>query len=207
MISPKIRTAFHANVARVLAVLLGSVCTVGVLAQSPSAVLVVENKSAHWSLLLDLVTAELHKPQTNHAVVEALRPQIEILQREAAVAAGAAAADADALRQLLNALGPPPTEGRPPEAAGVAVERAALEERRIEREGHLKQAELISARARQVMARVAEARRERSTRRLLERGPSPLSWAALGNAGPHALGVVQNLMDAPFDKWFPTPAS
>ena len=204
MISPKIRTAFHANVARVLAVLLGSVCTVGVLAQSSSAVLAVENKSAHWSLLLELVTAELDKPQTNHAVVEALRPQIEKLQREAAEAAGAAAVDADALQQLLNSLGPPPAKGEPPEADGVAAERAALEERRIEREGHLKQAELISARARQVMARVAEARRERSTRRLLERGPSPLSWAALGNAGPHALGVVRNLMDTPIEKWFPT---
>ena len=90
-------------------------------------------------------------------------------------------------------------------SADVAAERAALEERRIEREGYLKQAELILIRAQQVMSRIAEARRERSTRRLLERGPSPLSWAVLSNAGPHALGVVQRLMDAPFDKWFPTP--
>ena len=195
----------HRNFTRLIALLLSVACAAWVLAQTPGAVSVVEAKSAHWSLLLDLVTAELDKPQTNHAVVEALRPQIEKLQGEAAEAAGAAAMDADALQQLLDALGPAPADGEPPESADVAAERAALEERRIEREGYLKQAELILIRAQQVMSRIAEARRERSTRRLLERGPSPLSWAVLSNAGPHALGVVQRLMDAPFDKWFPTP--
>ena len=189
----------------VITLLLGAACTACALAQTPGAVPVVENKSAHWSLLLDLVTAELDKPRTNHPVVEALSPQIEKLQDEAAEVAAAAAMDAKALQQLLDALGPSPTEGEPPESAEVAAERSALQERRIEREGHLKQAELISTRARQVMARIAEARRERSTRRLLERGPSPLSWAVLSNAGPHAIGVVRRLMDAPRDQWFPTP--
>ena len=195
----------HRNFTRLIALLLGAACAAWVLAQTPGAVSVVEAKSAHWSLLLDLVTAELDKPQANHAVIEALRPQIEKLQGEAAEGAAAVAMDAEALHQLLDALGPAPADGKPPESADVAAERAALEERRIEREGHLKQAELILIRAQQVMSRIAEARRERSTRRLLERGPSPLSWAVLSNAGPHALGVVQRLMDAPLDKWFPTP--
>ena len=193
------------NLARVLAVLIGAACTACVFAQTPGTVLAVEHKSAHWSLLLDLVVAEFDKPQTNHAVIEALRPQIEKLQGEAAEAAAAAAMDAEALQQLLDALGPSPADGEPPESAGVAAERAALEERRIERGGHLKQAELILIRAQQVMSRIAAARRERSTRRLLERGPSPLSWAVLSNAGPHALGVIQRLTDAPLDEWFPTP--
>ena len=202
----RIRAAVHRSVLDAIALLmLGLACTAGVLAQTPGAVLAIEAKSAHWSLLLDLVTAELDKPQTDYAVVEALRPQVERLQREAADAAAAAATDAASIRQLLDALGPPPSEGEPPESVDVASARAALEERRIEREGHLKRADLISTRARQVMARVADARRERSTRRLLERGPSPLSWAVLSNAGPHALDVVRRLMDAPLDKWFPTP--
>ena len=195
----------HRNFTRSIALLLGVACAAWVFAQTPGTVSVVEGKSAHWSLLLDLVTAELDKPQANHAIIEALRPQIEKLQSEAAEAAAAAALDAEALQQLFDALGPPPADGEPPESADVAAERAALVERRIEREGHLKQTELILIRARQVMSRIAEARRERSTRRLLERGPSPLSWAVLGNAGPHALGIVQRLMDAPLDKWFPAP--
>ena len=182
--------------------MLGLVGAAGAIAQTPGAP-AIEEKSAHWSLLLDLVTAELDKPQTNPAIVEALRPQIETLQREAAVAAAAAETDTAAIQQLLDALGPPPPEGEPPESATVAAERAVLEERRIEREGHLKQAELILTRARQVMKRIAETRRERSARQLLERGPSPLSWTVLSNAGPHALGVVRRLTDAPLDQWFP----
>ena len=199
-----IRAAVHRSVLDAIALLmLGLVGAAGALAQTPDPVLAIEEKSAHWSLLLDLVSAELDRPETGPALVEALRPQIETLQREAAVAAAAAATDTAAIRQLLDALGSPPPEGEPPESATVAVERAALEERRIEREGHLKQAELILTRARQVMERIAETRRERSTRRLLERGPSPLSWTVLSNAGPHALGVVRRLADAPIDQWFP----
>ena len=187
------------------ALLLGAVFSVCAPAQTPGTAPDVESRSAHWSLLLDLVTGELDKPEINHAVIEALRPQVEKLQREAADTAVAAAADAEAVRQLLGALGPPPAAGsEPPEPAAVAAERATLDERLAEREGHVKQAELISLRARQVLARIAEARREHSARRLLERGPSPLSWTVLMNAGPHALGIVRKLADAPFDKWFPT---
>ena len=197
----------HRNASYVAALLSGIVfmaCAVCAPAQIPGTASEIENRSAHWSLLLDLVTAELDKPEINHAVIEALRPQIEKIERDAADAADAAAADAETVRQLLGALGPPPADGGLPELAAVAAERAALDERRAESEGHVKQAELISLRARQVLARIAETRRERSARRLLERGPSPLSWAVLTNAGPHALGIVRKLADAPFDKWFPT---
>ena len=204
MTARSIRAAVHRSVLDAIALLLlGLVGAAGALAQTPGTVLAIEEKSAHWSLLLDLVSAELDRPESGPALVEALRPQIETLQREAAVAAAAAATDTAAIQQLLDALGPPPPEGEPPESETVAAERAALEERRIEREGHLKQAELILTRARQVMERIAETRRERSTRRLLERGPSPLSWTVLSNAGPHALGVVRRLADAPIDLWFP----
>ena len=188
---------------RVPALLIGIASATCAPAQTPDAAPDVEGRSAHWSLLLDLVTAELDKPEIEHAVVEALRPQIEKIERDAADAAVAAAADAGEVRQLLDALGPPPAAGGPPELAAVAAERAALDERRTESEGRVKQAELISLRARQVLARIAEARRERSTQRLLERGPSPLSWTVLMSAGPQALGIVRKLADAPFEEWFP----
>ena len=193
----------YRNTSRLAVLLLGAVCTVCAPTRTPGAEPDVGSRSAHWGLLLDLVTAELDKPEIDHAVIEALRPQVERLEREAADAAAAAAADAVEVRQLLDALGLPPADGGPPELEAVAAERAALDERRAEHEGHVKQAELISLRARQVLARIAEARRERSARRLLERGPSPLSWTVLGNAGPHTLGIVRQLADAPIEEWFP----
>ena len=214
--TPRTRAAMHRYVERATALLrsiafttcapallIGIASTTCAPAQTQGTAPDVESRSAHWGLLLDLVTAELDKPEIEHAVVEALRPQIEKIERDAADAAVAAAADAGEVRQLLDALGPPPADGGPPELAAVAAERAALDERRAESEGRVKQAELISLRARQVLARIAEARRERSTRRLLERGPSPLSWTVLMSAGPYALGIVRKLADAPFDEWFP----
>ena len=206
MAVPRTRLPVRRGAARVAAsaaLLLGAAFTVCALAQTPDAAPDIESRSAHWSLLLDLVTAEFDKPEVNHAVIEALRPQIEKMQREAADAADAAAADAEAVRQLLDALGPPPAQGEPPESEAVAAERATLDGHRAEREGRVKQAELISLQARQVLARIAETRRERSARRLLERGPSPLSWDVLASAGPHALGIVRELSDASVEVWFP----
>ena len=195
----------HRKLAPTAALLAGVLCTAAAFSQTPGGEPDVESRSAHWSLLLDLVTTELDKPEINHAVIGALRPQVEKLEREAADAAVAAAADAEAVRQLLDALGPPPADGGPPELATVAAERAALEARRVEGEGHVKQTELISLRARQVLARIAEARRDRSVRRLLERGPSPLSWTVLTSAGPYALDAARKLAGAPYGEWFPIP--
>ena len=206
--TPRTSTFMHRNAGRAAARIAGTLlmaCAACAPAQAPGTAPDVESRSAHWSLLLDLVTAELDKPEINHAVIEALRPQVANLEREATDAAVAAAADAGEVRQLLDALGPPPADGGPPELAAVAAERAALDERRAEHEGRVKQAELISLRARQVLASIAETRRERSARRLLQRGPSPLSWTVLENVGPQTLGIVRQLAGAPIEEWFPIP--
>ena len=184
--------------------LLGALCVAGAFAQAPRDEPDFEGRSAHWSLLLALVTAELDKPRINHIVIEGLRPQIEKLRLESEDAAAAAAGEVEELRQLLEALGPSPTEGEPPESAPVAAERESLGKRLAESAGQVKRADLISLQARQVLEHIAKTRRERTTRRLLERGPSPLSWTVLVNAGPHALGIVRKLAEAPFYQWFPT---
>lgn len=195
----------HRIAASLAAVLLGAACLACAQAQGPGAGRDVDSRLAQGSLLLDLVTAELDKPRIDHAVMETLRPSVERLQHEAADLAATAAVDAGTVQPLLDALGPAPADGDPPEAEAVAAERAALEERRVEREGHRKQAELLSIRAGQVLARIAGARREYGARRLLERGPLPLSWAVLASVGPHALGIVQWLRQAPFELWRQAP--
>ena len=207
MTAPRIRVGVHRIAARLAGLFLGAVWVAWALAQTPGGGAHVESRLAHWSLLLDLVTAELDKPKTDPALLEALRPQVEGLLRDAAAVSAAAAADTAAVQPLLDALGPRPTEGEPPESATVAAERAALAARRAERDGHLKQAELISTRAGQALARIAGVRREDSARRLLERGPAPLSWTVLESVGPHALGTIRWLMDTPFETWRQDPES
>ena len=207
MTAPRIRAGAHRAAARLAGLLLGAACMAWALAQTPDEGAGVESRLARWSLLLELVTAELDKPRTDPAILEALRPQVENLRRGAAEVSAAAAAGAAGVQSLLDALGPPPAKDEPPESAAVAAERAALAGRRAEHDGHLKRAGLISTRAGQVLARIAGVRREDSARRLLERGPAPLSWAVLESVGPHALGVVRRLMDAPFEMWRHAPES
>ena len=202
MIAPRVHTGLHRATARLAGLFLGAACVAWALAQTPGEGADVESRLAQWSLLLDLVTAELDKPRTDPAILKALRPQVENLQRGAAEVAAAASAGVAAVQPLLDALGPPPAEGEPPESGMVAAERAALAGRRAEHDGHLKQAGLISTRAGQVLARIAGVRREDSARRLLERGPAPLSWTVLESVGPHALGVMRWLRDAAaFEMW------
>ena len=187
---------------RLAALVLGAAWAAGALAQTPGGSGTdVERRLARWSLLLDLVTAELDKPRADPAILEALRPQVERLAADAGEVAADARTDTGAVQSLLDALGPPPAPGEPPEAAAVTAERAALEARHAERDGHLRQAHLVSTRAGQVLARIAETQRAQSTRRLLERGPAPLSWPVLRSMGPEVLGLIRRLAHAPPWPW------
>ncbi|MGK0683761.1 DUF3772 domain-containing protein, partial [Methylococcus sp. S1M] len=75
------------------------------------------------------------------------------------------------------ALGPPPAEGEPPEAAGLAAKRKAISERLANMEGSLKEADLDITRAEGMTQRLQALRRTRFTERVLSSGPSPLSPA------------------------------
>ena len=94
----------------------------------------------------------------------------------------------------MKQIGDPPAAGAPPEEAGLAAERARLQERRTALDGSLKQARLLMLRADNLSERITDRRRALFTRELLGRNSSavdPKFWSEAARALPDALrGVV-----------------
>ena len=94
----------------------------------------------------------------------------------------------------MKQIGDPPAAGAPPEEAGLAAERARLQERRTALDGSLKQARLLMLRADNLSERITDRRRALFTRELLGRNSSavdPKFWSEAARAVPDALrGVV-----------------
>ena len=104
----------------------------------------------------------------------------EIRARAATIETGARQ-DLESAQRLLDALGPAPEDGR--ETRPVATERDRLQTQVNEHQARLKQAQLVAARANELLALAQAQARERFTSRLLVQGPSaiyPSTWIDAG---------------------------
>ena len=109
------------------------------------------------------------------------RQRLPQLRQRAAAIETEAKSDVERTQRLLDALGPPPEDGREPRP--VAVERDRLQQQLNDHRARLKQAQLAIARAEELLSQVQAASRQRFTNRLLVRGPSPLApetWVRAG---------------------------
>lgn len=106
----------------------------------------------------------------------------------------------DEAARALEALGPVPGDGAPPEPSAIAAERAALAARRSDLDAAARLADLNSAMATQLIDRIAELRRERFWARALVRDASPFRAATWTNAA-RALRSELAAEYAAFEAW------
>ena len=106
----------------------------------------------------------------------------------------------DALRSQIDALGPAPGEGDPPESADLAAERAALNEEfaRLNSQRTRVNANIIEAG--DLLARISGARIQSLYDRLTTRGPSPLDPAVWRPALQSASATADKI-GAYFENW------
>lgn len=155
-----------------LASILAPIC---VHAQEPPGEKPLAAQVKDWQALLDRYEKTLAKGDLDDDRLVEIRTELASLRLEARSAADLAQPLVQATRDELAALGPPPGEGEPPEAAGIAAKRKAISERLANMEGSLKEADLVITRADGLTERLQALRRSRFTERVLTRGPSPLS--------------------------------
>jgi small-conductance mechanosensitive channel len=120
------------------------------------------------------------------------RQRLPQLRQRAAAIEAEAQADVNSAQRLLDALGPPPEDGREPRP--VAMERDRLQSQLDERKARLKQAQLAIARADELLNQVQAASRERFADELLVRGPSPLAPQTWVRAGEQLTGSLSRLV-------------
>lgn len=128
-----------------------------------------------WQKSLDDTEKELAKPELSDARLAELRDRLAELDGEARSAAAAADPETRSLQSDLNALGPPPAQGAPPEAPNVVARRKELNEQRAAVEGAVKEADLVRVRAERLSDAIKAQRRTRFTERVLSRGEPPLA--------------------------------
>ncbi|QXP93482.1 DUF3772 domain-containing protein [Methylococcus capsulatus] len=146
-------------------------------AQEPAGEKPLAAQVKDWQALLDRYEKTLAKGEVDDDRLVEIRAELASLRLEVRSAADLARPLVQSARDELAALGPPPGEGEPPEAAGIAAKRKAIAERLANMEGSLKEADLVITRAEGMTQRLQALRRTRFTERVLSRGPSPLSPA------------------------------
>ncbi|WP_228719927.1 DUF3772 domain-containing protein [Methylococcus geothermalis] len=154
-----------------LAAIFAPACS---FAQEPAGERPLAAQVKDWQALLDRYEKTLAKGDLDDDRLVEIRAELGSLRLDARAAADQARPLAQAIRDELAALGPPPGEGEPPEAPGIAAKRKAISERLANMEGSLKEAELVITRADGLAERLQSLRRTRFTERVLTRGPSPL---------------------------------
>ena len=115
---------------------------------------------------------------------ERSRALIEKQRADARLLADKAKAAMVPVQEQIDALGPPPAEGET-EAAGLTEDRAELQKQLEGFKATSSKAELAFTRADSMLERIANARRQKFTDRLLTRGPTPLdpnNWLAAGES-------------------------
>ena len=113
----------------------------------------------------------------------ALRTSIEKIENNAKDAAENLRRPLEELRSQIGKLGAPPAANEPPEEPDVAAERQRLNGIAAQIDGAIKKAALIEVRARQLIARVQQARQGIFTRFLFRKTDTPLQWRVWQQAG------------------------
>ena len=150
-----------------------------------------------WQSALERAANRIAGGDLANTEYETLRADLAKIQNEVREAGAAAVAARDTAQRMLDALGPPPGQGAPPEEAGIAAERKRLSQTIAEVEGRTKQTELIVTRADILLRTAADQRMTQLTEQIVRRGPVPLlpaTWAAL----PEQVAYVQERVGRAF---------
>jgi potassium efflux system protein len=159
----------------------------------------IKAQLAEWTRLVDRFGREVSTLRLDESEVTRLTERANALKGEAAALKDTAAAQVAETRELLESMGEP-AQGAT-ESAEAAAQRKDLQERLARAEGWQRQAELVIARADQLIDRVAAKRIELFARTVLKRGPSPLvpqTWLD----GGRELGALVQLFGTSFGTWF-----
>ncbi len=155
---------------------------------------------AEWTRLVDRFGREAGNLRLEEADIRRLTERITAVRGDAAALKEKIAGQVSEARELLDSMGPL-AEGAT-ESPEAAAQRKQLQERLARAEGWQSQADVVIARADQLIDRISAKRIELFARTLLRRGPSPLVpqvWIGAGRE-LHSLAV---LTGTSFAAWVP----
>ncbi len=143
-----------------------------------------------WERTIEKVESRVQSGHTGSLEERDLRDQLQEIVQSAVVERDAAVKQVAQTQGLLKALGPQPTgEEAKPETPTIQTRRKNLVDALVSQDGKAKQAELIIAKADQVIARIGGRSRERLKAALVERTVTPLRYNTWAIAVPEAVRI------------------
>jgi small-conductance mechanosensitive channel len=156
-----------------------------------------DKQSTGWQSTLRQLYVQLSAQNLSEDGYNALRTQLAAVVDQTQAAADAANEALGKIKQVSDALGPPPAEGAPPESADVAQQRQQLADALAKYNGQVRQAEAIKTQA-QLLQQTADAARVDQFRRdLLTVAPAtfdPRTWLPI----PDQAGYLATRLLLPF---------
>ena len=153
------------------------------LAQSLSE---MQTREELWTLRLDDLRSEIDSGEVSSAQSAEIRQLLEGYIQQASSLQAVAEQRLGPLRAQLDALGPPPAEGEPPEDTETEQARQTLNEEIAAYQGLIQRANAASARAQAQLRDLSSLSSRQTAALLMERGPAPVhpgTWGpALGQA-------------------------
>jgi potassium efflux system protein len=149
-----------------------------------------------WNSQLDRVETRAQQATLLPVEIDSLREQLVDVRTAASAAAQLARNDLTDTRKLLAPLQVKPATDAVPETDAVKAERERLQAQAAESESRVKQCEVVTARADQLLDRMTKLRSEVVLQTLMKRDPPPLSRDVLSKLGPQLVSVVQMLGSA-----------
>ena len=187
--------------AAVIVLVISAVAASSVLAQvrtpsRPFGVLM-----AAWTRTLDNVERYVQSAGHSPARSAEFRGLAKRVAAEAAAAQAGAQTRIGATQPLLEALGPPPAEGEPPEPETVAGKRKQYAEDIAEYRARVSLTELTIARTTAVEQRILSIARTSLLTLLMTRSPTPLSPNVMTKAVPEFFAALATVARSPID-WY-----
>ena len=154
-----------------------------------------------WNRSFDSITQQIGRGEISEARAGELKRMLLEIDAEAERIKQNAEAAVDPLQVQLEALGPVPAEGEPPETPEIAEQRQSLRDDIADYQARIKQADLTATRVRELTVRINELSLVRTLETLFEPFPSPLAPDTVAVAGPDFLRVIAGLSQAPGAWW------
>ncbi|MDJ0611587.1 MAG: DUF3772 domain-containing protein [Kiloniellales bacterium] len=157
-----------------------------------------------WSRVLDRAEAQIAEGIRSLALLGSLEQRVDKVRKEVDEARRPLGLEVERIAGLIDALGPPPQEGEPPESAEVTAQRSALDQQKSVPEGRLKTLNVLFQRTNLLDGAIAEARVDLLKAQLLVRTPSLLSADTWGSAAGEFVELGARILASP-TVWYQSP--
>ncbi len=155
----------------------------------------------NWNQSLDRISQELAQPGLSSERSAKLSERLAAILAEAEEIRLRSEAQLEPLRKRVDALGPPPSEGEPPEAEAIVQERRNIAEDIASFDTRIKQAALVINRADALFDQIKTRQRGEKIETLFRQFPLPLAPSTLAIAVPEFFAHLSAMARSPLDWW------